>query len=119
MIPKRIIEKAIEGGWQSKIFRHKNFVADTGSYDFQVVDTETGAVVLRLPYAEIALDPTFWQALGKSLGWKDWEGKYSPAVNIQLAWQYEAHRFYDLILTGQSTEQFWEEILSASLEKGK
>lgn len=43
------------------------------------------------------LDPLFWQALGKALGWKG-------------AWKHYAHQYFDLLLTGGDTEKFWKEL---------
>jgi len=48
---------------------------------------------------EILLDPLFWQALGKSLGWSgticvDWEGEAN-----MLLWKYYWHRLIDLLAT--------------------
>lgn len=108
MIPKEIIEKAIEGGWRP--------------------------TYLALPHLhnihcdyEIALDRTFWIALGKVLGWsfqcEDCGAKGSDLdefyctkcqkiVRLKGDWFVFAHRFYDLILTGQNTDEFWQSLLT-------
>lgn len=90
-IPKNVIEKAIGGGW--------NWF---GYY----THADNLAPLHKAEYAEIALDPTFWQALGKSLGW-DNRGKHLDHV----AFAY-ARKFYDLILQGKPTEEFWNLILT-------
>lgn len=91
MIPKAAIEKAIEGGWNSP---------KSGSLADMIWETT-------------ALDPTFWQALGKSLGWPT--GK-EPDVSLfeweTKGWSGRAHQFFDLILTGQDTAAFWDELLT-------
>lgn len=118
MIPKEAIEKGIEGGWETY-----------ASY-WQTIDWQV-----------IALDPSFWQALGKALGWLakylqtecpkcHHDVKYlnpgnfcpecgSVTVSVEHWRQYTrstftdyAHRFYDLILTGGDTEAFWNELLT-------
>ncbi len=90
MIPKQAIEKAIEGGWKKKGY----------------IDHYTDEIV--------ALDPAFWQALGKALGWKTNKlksmEKQQPGDVFQH-WYQRAMRFYDLILTGGDTEAYWEELL--------
>lgn len=115
MIPKQAIEKAIEGGWK---FR---------GYDFDIK-----FLVKKYPY-HIALDRSFWQALGKALGWG--EKRYKQSVVATLIrggnhrahirmqrkptpnrWKKEALRFYDLILTGGDTEKFWAELLANKQE---
>ena len=99
-IPKSAIEKAVIGGWNS------SYLPNDEEY------------WTREHFCVVALDPTFWQALGKVLGWKqEWNGQYMNTRNSQQepimveGWEHNAHRFYDLILTGQSTEKFWEDIL--------
>ncbi len=125
MIPKQAIEKAVEGGWQ----QWANGTSPSGEDLAASIDN----AIFDWPIT--ALDPTFWQALGKTLGWEKkmvvrrgmvignfgWE---SPDKNIRFygeemgagmdymnPWVYYAHRFYDLILTGGDTDKFWQEIL--------
>lgn len=49
----------------------------------------------------LALDREFWIALGLALGWNETGGWYTNALN-----------FYRLILTNQSTDEFWASLLS-------
>ena len=86
MIPKQAIEKAIEGGWKpDKI-------------------TMYGAQEWRDLFA---LDPTFWQSLGKALGWRDFvDDENVMSAYFGETWRYNAMRFYDLILTGGDLEAF-------------
>jgi hypothetical protein len=84
-IPKEAKDKAFDGGW--KPFETKNYLPN---------------------WQSIALDPTFWQALGPAL-----EIHLPPEEqHTALYWFIQAHRFYDLILQGQSTEEFWKELFS-------
>jgi len=99
MIPKQVIEKAIEAGWP--VERWGGAVA----YD----------CIVRDVWECVALIPSFWQALGKALGWSDKKdhegiGGYYPE------WQYHAQCFYDLVLTGGDTKKFWEEVLGEPLQ---
>lgn len=57
------------------------------------------------------LDPLFWIALGKSLGWD--KGDYLTAdewrgVNV---WQHYAMRYFATKLSGGNEEQFFNELL--------
>lgn len=102
-IPPKVIELAISGGWDS--FFSQGFTFNSrGLFD---VDTDFTS------YEEIALDPLFFQALGKSLGWDDTTGFYADfqSKKYNQVGVY-AHTFYDLILTNQPTDTFWEEILA-------
>jgi len=85
MIPKVAIEKAIEGGWNDRLYR-----VDMGN---RSVWTHSEALVL---------DPAFWQALGRALGWEEYHWKHDRTTQ---------HRFYDLVLTGGDTEAYWNELL--------
>lgn len=83
-IPKEAIEKAIEGGW--------------------IVGIEGEMVTLR--WEIWALDRTFWQSLGKSLGWpENRKTQYS-----KLEWEWQALEFVRLILQGEDTSDFWKEL---------
>jgi hypothetical protein len=77
MIPKSAITKAIEGGY----------------IDFAENYSDANRIC----------DPSFWQCLGKALGWG---GNAKGGV-----WSQEAIRFYKIILTGGNVEQFWNELL--------
>lgn len=65
---KEAIQKAIEGGWKS-------------DHQIDRVQTHEGTTLISLwsgsgKYPDIApeeicLDPLFWQALGKSMGWEE------------------------------------------------
>lgn len=96
MIPKEAIEKAVEGGWR-------------------------GVITTKQTWENIALDPSFWQALGKALGWSDtrksnYDFLGKPHVREEMQpspdWTRNALRFYDLILTEGDTKAFWGELLS-------
>jgi len=97
MIPKPIIEKAIEGGFKQNEQSAEHYLSD----------------------AEIVLMPTFWQALGKALGWTnslrcplgDCGKPFTKLKYGMEGWMNFAHRFYDLILTGGDTERFWSDLL--------
>lgn len=104
MIPKQAIQKAIEGGWWVT-----NFFGLTAEEQHQA---EHDAVI----------DPAFWQALGKVLGWKGYVGETHSACGFSGGmdsfnfdgeeWNLNALKFYDLILTNGDTENFWNDLLT-------
>ena len=65
----------------------------------------------------------FWQAVGKALEWEERYKYYLSFVeneccgcsggiyDIKPEWQYHAHQYFDLVLTGGSTEKFWKDLL--------
>jgi hypothetical protein len=118
MIPREAIEKAIEGGWKESMEVDKVVVTPPpffGNPDF----TQIGIVVLHhadqywiISLAEVALDPAFWRALGKALGWEDDEqGVFRAAYSLYM-WHFHARTFCDTILTGGDTKKFWDDILN-------
>jgi len=102
------IKKAIEGGYNKRPSGY-----DDDKYRMRVI-----------------LDPLFWQALGKALGWGiefadmvccicgthcfrngDRNRTHFMERPIYL-WQHYAHQYFDLVLTGRDTDKFWKELLN-------
>jgi hypothetical protein len=162
MIPKEIIEKAIEGGWKprNRIIGRAYYVYRPSQGHFFTKSSNTAGFWMQ--WHEVALDREFWICLGKALGWDKLSNKRSNALpklgsrvsilptrlegkltsiekdlanvnvkgvglqkNLPLTvlcfvgkdywyWEPIAHRFYDLILTNQPTDTFWQEIINAN-----
>lgn len=85
MIPKAALEKAIEGGWKYK---------SSDRYS-----REEAIAVLMTLWEGTALDSSFWQALGRALGWNEDDSIM------------QARHFCYLVLTGGDTGKFWDELL--------
>lgn len=170
MIPEQAIKKAVYEGdydifghaWEEMMsmnFNHASCVR--GRHEMGEDCSRT--------YESIALDPSFWQSLGKALGWRKKVDQFALGNKIRqlrtarglkqeelgkelgysamgishfekgvrtlsianveklarffgeepaafLPFQDEAitnaHRFYDLILTGGDIEKFWDELLT-------
>jgi hypothetical protein len=128
-MPKQAIEKAIQGGWKQEVLLRPNCEYEIAELTrpqgrtigiwFRWTQRVNGKVVeksLEILAGEIALDSSFWQSLGKALGWEDYEGWTTCANCGQTlnndCWKRKAEDFYDLILTGGDTEKFWEELLA-------
>lgn len=95
-IPARIIEKAVEGGWkydandyygtkpQEVKSLNKYWVeikiqtTERDGHPFYNIKTERVQV--------LALDPLFWQALGKALGWEGGKIRMCIGCGIALRW---------------------------------
>ncbi len=123
MIPTQAIEKAIAGGWKQGREFDLKFVGHGFIEEIieRVLSDDDLTHREKISLEEIALDPTFWQTLGKALGWEDDGGKnHDPQWTVEynvdvehitakwLNWQME---FNYLILTGGDTEAFWKELL--------
>lgn len=96
MIPDKAFDLALEGGYSRVTLND------------------------RKNWQKHALNPAFFQALGKALGWSgDWGiSEYRGRDNVEgrlrrvNSPEYHAHRFCDLILTGGDTQKFWDELIN-------
>ena len=92
MTIQETIQKAIDGGWK------KEFVVEP-------MDTP------QANFAKAMIDPLFWQALGKAMGWKDSDECGSCKCPVtQEAWYYHWHRFVDHLAKDRSIESFFEQL---------
>jgi len=91
MTIQEAIEKAIEGGWEKD-----GFVCQG-----ELIGVE-----------EIALlDPLFWQALGKAMGWETRITFYNSFIGGKEnndPWRLEMHRFIDHLAEGKTIESYFE-----------
>jgi hypothetical protein len=125
MIPLRAIDIAIQGGWEPYGCDFTDMPIDARgvctltdedaqSFDFGIYDTEypdQGYYYAGTNF-RTAFDATFWQSLGKELGWLPDADELITADKHQYGWKVYARRFYDLILTNGNTTTFWNDILS-------
>lgn len=103
---KEAIQKAIEGGYRT-------YLKDNP------VGLQTHGYVQHyggVPVNTIFLDPLFWQALGKSLGWV--KGEEYTGENYESShegqWKTEWHRFIDHLAEGKDPEEFFKDLLSTN-----
>lgn len=106
-IPKEIIEKAIEGGWLVEGASKEN------------VEFFKKAGHDRM-WELVALDPTFWASLSKACGWEQEDQNTHRLIQLSGStyfpvgmrqWYKKAHEFYDLILKGKPTEEYWKLVM--------
>lgn len=124
MIPKQAIEKAIEGEWHLRDVEHDYDVAIESNDEWTEFypQGEDAPSYFSVHFAEIALDPTFWQALGKALGWGDTDLRNNHEPYPVPWYLLHAHRFYDLVLNGSSTvaaAHHFKEYASFNILEGK
>jgi len=102
MTIKEAIKKAIQAGWDRR-----------NSFGDIVSDLQVNAVVID----GVFLSPSFWQSLGKALGWE--EVGYRPHLKRENGiiyvgiteyemWKSEWHRFIDHLAAGQTPESFFK-----------
>ena len=99
MTISEVIKKAVEGGWYPRDIRTQ----------YTHVFTERGHI--EVEDYHIFLDPLFWQALGKSLGWKEGMGIYREPGHFELTeWWSQWHNFIDHLACGKSAEEWFEKL---------
>ena len=93
MTIEQTIKKAIEGGWK------KEFVVEP-------MDTP------QANFAKAMIDPLFWQALGKAMGWTGTTYiQMGTKINeLSPDWKYQWHCFIDHLAEGKSIESYFEEL---------
>lgn len=139
-IPREAIKKAIERGWQPFKTVEVSVEGTWEKIDFQTYSYARPAEefgTCRINIYRIALDPSFWQALGKALGWEKKvvirrgtvignfctpcssehpRGECFKEMGFNMdyldPWVYYAHRFYEQVLTGGDTDAYWQELLT-------
>lgn len=107
------IKKAIEGGWQGLEFMDKVEVEKGLKYPLygRVWGTSKEGEGHGTQFAFLVLDPKFWQALGKALGWYSEKPLYQ--INNQPAqWAYYWHCFIDHLAEGKDAESFFQNLLN-------
>lgn len=123
---KEAIQKAIEGGYELLGWEAHE---DQIKYDHNLSQEQKEVEMKRLNLFTIkqsALDPLFWQSLGKALGWKDYETcRYGcqwdfdgegcshdlpPTVRSPF-WRWNWHRFIDHLAEGKEVEEFFNQLL--------
>lgn len=72
-------------------------------------------------WEEIALDPLFWKALGKSCNWEGYfctdcrdivDNENALDHRTQKLWLWQWHRFIDWLAEGKEADEFFAELLS-------
>jgi len=102
MTIEKIIKKAIEGGWNEK---HAYFYCPLSGE--------------QLDHA--FNDPSFWQSLGKAMGWGEFENVNAGWVednqcgeclsDIKIPeWKHQWHRFINHLAEGKGAKSFFKDL---------
>jgi len=118
---EQVIEKAIEGGWDSDGFIGEDYFPN-GYCDVSVViwsftvslqrtrkDGTGGRWVAIGNLNEFFLDPDFWEALGKT---ERWASQYADDGGEYEGWLANWHSFLDHLADGKDPESFFKELLT-------
>ncbi|MGA2592732.1 MAG: hypothetical protein ABSH32_22700 [Bryobacteraceae bacterium] len=110
MTIQKVFAKAKAGGWNNRNLRFdgKNWRQWDGTEEEPLVFEDE-------LFGKVFLDPSFWQSLGKALGWNDDYHPVRSKETNQLKneiwdWRYHWHRFIDHLAGGGTAGQFFAEL---------
>ena len=89
-------------------------VKEADEYDYCIYDTEypeEGYFYSGL-FNSLVLDPLFWQALGKGLGWKNDDDRQWAETPTDQPWFRYSMRYFSLLFSGGNLPEFWESLLN-------
>lgn len=98
MTIEQAIQKAIEGGYS---FQNELYSKDPTAKYF----------ISKEALYKAFLDPLFWQALGKSLGWEEKDctcNGYSSQCRCEPEWYTQCEEFWHVIMHGGTIESYFE-----------
>lgn len=104
---QQAISLAIEKEYMHEEGHKTKLIPDVGVVGYSRVRT----------FSEVFLDPLFWQALGRALGWQHivhvhkYVGHSLDKEWTEPAWLYHWHRFIDHLASNGDTDTFFQEIL--------
>jgi hypothetical protein len=99
---EEVIKKAIKGGWKPAEYRERSHFRTRGRHRWNK-NTVSSSITTH----EILLDPLFWQALGKALGWETVSGS-----NMNHEWTQQWHSFIGHLIMGKDPELFFKDLLT-------
>ena len=112
------VNKAIEGGYH--INGSDGMATDYGgaNNEYSVWTRKDNESSFIVPVAEAFLDPHFWHALGRGLGWDQERrtvhavknGRPTIVTRAGQQWLSHWHRFIDHLAAGKTPEAFFESL---------
>jgi hypothetical protein len=121
MTIQEAVTKATEGGYH--INGSDGIKTDYGgaNSEYSVWTRKDNASSFIVPVAETFLDPHFWHALGRALGWEQnvktvhavENGRSTLVTRAGQHWLYHWHRFIDHLAEGKTPEAFFKALTSS------
>ena len=112
MTIQEAIQKAIDGGWRINGETPK-YVGGFGNIELQdkvcfEIDGEYGDCS-GYPIESALMDPLFWKALGKSMGWDKAVYGYGPGMP-KTYWESEWHQLINHLAAGGTIEDYFKNL---------
>lgn len=121
MTVEEIIKKSIEGGWEKAMIDGNELSHVSVKYEQIEFREYEGSLypILRMDVKSVMFDPSFWQSLGKAMGWVTTEYmqevgeiKY-PRKSVKVKrqdWLKKWHKFIDHLADGGTIESYFEQL---------
>jgi hypothetical protein len=121
MTVQEVIDKAVEGGYH--IYGSDGMETDYGgaTKDYSAWTRKDNESSFIVPTEETFLDPQFWQALGRALGWSEQCDLAITCVHGEeecrqchgYYWMYQWHCFIQVIANGNTPAAFFAHLSSS------
>jgi hypothetical protein len=122
MTIEQAIQKAIEGGFGFYKYRqnilikvaHHRIFPDISNVGIEITITEFDIYrkktsLQRFEIEQFLLDPLFWQALGKAMGWDAIDALDADIITMPT-WQSQWHRMIDHLADRGTIESLFEKL---------
>ncbi len=126
MTIEEAMQKATEGGYHIYGSDGMDTSYDGANSEYSVWTRKDNESSFIIPIEETFLDPKFWQALGRALGWSEacdlaiscrhGEEEYQSCRGYY--WMYQWHRFIQAIADGHTSEAFFAHLPWAQTNSG-
>ena len=118
MTIEEALNKATEGGYHVNGFNGMDTYYSRATGCYSAWTRKDNDSSLKVAMEETFLDPAFWQALGRALGWEQAvrtvhaveNGRSTLVTRAGHHWLYYWHRFIDHLAAGNTPESFFESL---------
>jgi hypothetical protein len=121
MTVQEVIDKAVEGGYHIYGSDGMDTLYEGATNDYSAWTRKDNESSFIVPTEETFLDPHFWQALGRALGWSEQCDLAITCVHGEEEcrqchgsyWMYQWHCFIQAIADGNTPEVFFTHLTSS------
>jgi hypothetical protein len=110
MTIEEVLKKATAGGYHIYGSDGMDTYYEGASNAYSAWTRKDNESTFVIAVEETFLDPVFWQALGKALGWREEKASVVMYRVTEPEWQSTWHRFIDHLAEGNTAESFFEQL---------
>jgi hypothetical protein len=110
MTIEEVLNKATAGGYHIYGSDGMDTYYEGASNAYSAWTRKDNESTFVIAVEETFLDPVFWQALGKALGWREEKASVVLYRVTEPEWQSTWHRFIDHLADGNTAASFFERL---------